>query len=68
MTTPCCSPSAPRSPRRAGAGPADLEYLQWLAADVSTGKSRLLMTEGNKRVLGGSQVVRRRIAGNRLCW
>ena len=43
--------------------PARLEYLQWLAADVSTGKSRLLMTEGNKRVLGGSQVVRRRIAG-----
>jgi len=44
--------------------PARLEYLQWLAADVSTGKSRLLMTEGNKRVLGGSQVVRRRIAGD----
>jgi dipeptidyl aminopeptidase/acylaminoacyl peptidase len=43
--------------------PSRLEYLQWLAADVSTGKSRLLMTEGNKRVLGGSQVVRRRIAG-----
>ena len=43
--------------------PGRLEYFQWLAADVSTGKSRLLMTEGNKRVLGGSQVVRRRIAG-----
>ena len=43
--------------------PGRLEYLQWLAADVSTGKSRLLMTEGNKRVLGGSQVIRRRIAG-----
>ena len=38
--------------------------MQWLAADVSTGKSRLLMTEGNKRVLGGSQVIRRRIAGD----
>jgi hypothetical protein len=48
--------------------PGRLEYLQWLAADVSTGKSRLLMTEGNKRVLGGSQVVRRRIAGQPLCW
>jgi pimeloyl-ACP methyl ester carboxylesterase len=44
--------------------PGRLEYLQWLAADVSTGKSRLLMTEGNKRVLGGSQVIRRRIAGD----
>jgi dipeptidyl aminopeptidase/acylaminoacyl peptidase len=44
--------------------PARLEYLQWLAADISTGKSRLLMTEGNKRVLAGSQVIRRRIAQN----
>ena len=44
--------------------PSRLEYLQWLAADVATGKSRLLMTEGNKRVLGGSQIVRRRIAGH----
>jgi dipeptidyl aminopeptidase/acylaminoacyl peptidase len=44
--------------------PSRLEYLQWLAADVATGKSRLLTTEGNKRVLGGSQVIRRRIAGD----
>jgi len=44
--------------------PGRLEYLQWLAADIATGKSQLLMTEGNKRVLGGSQVIRRRIAGD----
>ncbi len=44
--------------------PARLEYLQWLAADVSTGHSRILMTEGNKRVLGGSQIVRGRIASD----
>jgi len=42
--------------------PGRLEYLQWLGADVSTGRSQLLMTEGNKRVLGGSQLLRRRIA------
>jgi dipeptidyl aminopeptidase/acylaminoacyl peptidase len=42
--------------------PSRLEYLQWLAADVATGRSRLLLTEGNKRVLGGSQIIRRRIA------
>jgi dipeptidyl aminopeptidase/acylaminoacyl peptidase len=44
--------------------PSRFEYLQWLAADISTGKSTLLMTEGNKRVLGGSQIVRRRITGD----
>ncbi len=44
--------------------PGRFEYLQWLAADVSTGRSRLLMTEGNKRVLGGSQIVRSRIASD----
>ncbi len=44
--------------------PSRFEYLHWLAADISTGKSRLLMTEGNKRVLSGSQIVRRRIAGD----
>jgi dipeptidyl aminopeptidase/acylaminoacyl peptidase len=44
--------------------PGRLEYLQWLAADIATGRSRVLMTEGNKRVLGGSQVIRRRIAGD----
>ncbi|MCI3952813.1 MAG: acylamino-acid-releasing enzyme [Burkholderiales bacterium] len=42
--------------------PGRFEYMQWLAADVATGRSQLLMTEGNKRVLGGSQLVRRRIA------
>lgn len=42
--------------------PSRLEYAQWLAADIRSGKSRVLMTEGNKRVLGGSQLVRRRIA------
>src|SRR4051812_9956026 len=42
--------------------PGRLEYLQWLAADVSTGHSRILMTEGNKRVLGGSQIVRSHVA------
>ena len=44
--------------------PGRYEYLQWLAADISTGRSRLLMTEGNKRVLAGSQIVRRRIASD----
>jgi len=44
--------------------PSRYEYLQWLAADVSSGRSRLLMTEGNKRVLAGSQIVRRRIASD----
>jgi dipeptidyl aminopeptidase/acylaminoacyl peptidase len=44
--------------------PSRFEYLQWLAADFATGKSRVLMTEGNKRVLGGSQLVRRRIASD----
>jgi dipeptidyl aminopeptidase/acylaminoacyl peptidase len=44
--------------------PARLEYLQWLAADVSSGHSQVLMTEGNKRVLGGSQIVRGRIASD----
>jgi dipeptidyl aminopeptidase/acylaminoacyl peptidase len=42
--------------------PGRFEYLQWLAADVSTGHSRVLMTEGNKRVLAGSQIIRSHIA------
>jgi dipeptidyl aminopeptidase/acylaminoacyl peptidase len=42
--------------------PSRFEYYQWLAADIGSGRSQILMTEGNKRVLGGSQVVRRRIA------
>ena len=41
--------------------PSRLELLRWLAADVKTGNTRILLTEGNKRVLGGSQLVRRRI-------
>ncbi len=41
--------------------PSRLELLRWLAADVKTGQTRILLTEGNKRVLGGSQLVRRHI-------
>jgi len=41
--------------------PSRFELLRWLAADVKSGQTRLLLTEGNKRVLGGSQLVRRRI-------
>ncbi|HEU4781252.1 MAG TPA: prolyl oligopeptidase family serine peptidase, partial [Steroidobacteraceae bacterium] len=41
--------------------PSRLELLRWLAADVASGQTRVLMTEGNKRVLGGSQLVRRHI-------
>lgn len=41
--------------------PSRLELLRWLAADVKSGETRVLLTEGNKRVLGGSQLVRRRI-------
>jgi dipeptidyl aminopeptidase/acylaminoacyl peptidase len=39
--------------------PSRLELLRWLAGDVATGKLQILLTEGNKRVLGGSQLVRR---------
>ena len=41
--------------------PSRLELLRWLVGDVSTGNMQLLLTEGNKRVLGGSQLVRRQI-------
>jgi dipeptidyl aminopeptidase/acylaminoacyl peptidase len=41
--------------------PSRLELLRWLAADVKSGETRILLTEGNKRVLGGSQLVRKRI-------
>jgi dienelactone hydrolase len=41
--------------------PSRLELLRWLAGDVATGKLRILLTEGNKRVLGGSQLVRRHV-------
>ncbi len=41
--------------------PSRFELLRWLAADVKGGQTRLLLTEGNKRVLGGSQLVRRHI-------
>ncbi|HTU65376.1 MAG TPA: alpha/beta fold hydrolase, partial [Steroidobacteraceae bacterium] len=41
--------------------PARFELGRWLAADVSTGRLQLLLTEGNKRVLGGSQLVRRNL-------
>jgi dipeptidyl aminopeptidase/acylaminoacyl peptidase len=41
--------------------PSRIELLRWLAGDVATGKLRLLQTEGNKRVLGGSQLIRRHI-------
>jgi dipeptidyl aminopeptidase/acylaminoacyl peptidase len=41
--------------------PSRLELLRWLAGDVATGKLQLLLTDGNKRVLGGSQLVRRHI-------
>jgi len=47
--------------------PSRFEFFQWLAADITTGRSQLLKTEGNDRALsrgalGGSQIVRRRIA------
>jgi dipeptidyl aminopeptidase/acylaminoacyl peptidase len=41
--------------------PSRFELLRWLAADVTTGDTRILLTEGNKRVLGGSQMVRLRL-------
>jgi dipeptidyl aminopeptidase/acylaminoacyl peptidase len=41
--------------------PSRLELLRWLAGDVSSGALRILLTEGNKRVLGGSQLVRRHV-------
>jgi dipeptidyl aminopeptidase/acylaminoacyl peptidase len=41
--------------------PSRLELLRWLAGDVATGKLQLLLTDGNKRVLGGSQLVRRHV-------
>jgi dipeptidyl aminopeptidase/acylaminoacyl peptidase len=41
--------------------PSRLELLRWLVGDVSSGEMQLLLTEGNKRVLGGSQLVRRQI-------
>jgi dipeptidyl aminopeptidase/acylaminoacyl peptidase len=42
--------------------PSRLELLRWLAGDVTSGTLRILLTEGNKRALGGSQLVRRSIA------
>jgi dipeptidyl aminopeptidase/acylaminoacyl peptidase len=39
--------------------PSRLELLRWLSGDVKSGNLRILLTEGNKRVLGGSQLVRR---------
>jgi dipeptidyl aminopeptidase/acylaminoacyl peptidase len=41
--------------------PSRFELLRWLVGDVSTGTMQILLTEGNKRVLGGSQLVRRQI-------
>jgi dipeptidyl aminopeptidase/acylaminoacyl peptidase len=41
--------------------PSRLELLRWLAGDVATGRLQILLTDGNKRVLGGSQLVRRRV-------
>jgi dipeptidyl aminopeptidase/acylaminoacyl peptidase len=41
--------------------PSRLELLRWLAGDVATGKLQILLTDGNKRVLGGSQLVRRSV-------
>jgi dipeptidyl aminopeptidase/acylaminoacyl peptidase len=41
--------------------PSRLELLRWLAGDVASGELRILITEGNKRVLGGSQLVRRHV-------
>src|SRR5215217_7543002 len=34
--------------------PSRFELLRWLAGNVTTGKLQILLTEGNKRVLGGS--------------
>jgi dipeptidyl aminopeptidase/acylaminoacyl peptidase len=41
--------------------PSRFELLRWLVGDVSSGTMQLLLTEGNKRVLGGSQLVRRQV-------
>lgn len=41
--------------------PSRFELLRWLAGNVSTGKLQILLTDGNKRVLGGSQLVRRHV-------
>ena len=41
--------------------PSRFELLRWLAGNVGTGKLQILLTDGNKRVLGGSQLVRRRV-------
>jgi len=41
--------------------PSRFELLRWIVGDVTSGKLRILLTEGNKRVLGGSQLIRRHI-------
>jgi dipeptidyl aminopeptidase/acylaminoacyl peptidase len=41
--------------------PSRLELLRWLSGDVTSGELRVLLTEGNKRVLSGSQLVRRHL-------
>jgi dipeptidyl aminopeptidase/acylaminoacyl peptidase len=41
--------------------PSRFELLRWLAGDVTSGTLRILLTEGNKRALGGSQLVRRTV-------
>jgi dipeptidyl aminopeptidase/acylaminoacyl peptidase len=41
--------------------PSRLELLRWLAGDVASGRLQILLTDGNKRDLGGSQLVRRHV-------
>ena len=41
--------------------PSRLELLRWLVGDVASGNMQLLLTEGNKHVIGGSQLVRRQL-------